>query len=111
MDDGLHWAICDTESDKEGNVSCAYLVLDATYPECCDGQPLSAQSMPRRIANLLNAEGELERLRDERIGSLSLCQAAEEWAAGRITDQDLRASVAHFQREPTVGTDHERSDV
>ena len=41
---------------------------------------------------------EIERVRDERTESLSLCLAAEEWAAGRITDQHLREQVTVYQQ-------------
>jgi len=50
----VHWALCDEESEKEGRVSCGYMVLLASYPTCSDGQPLSEQPMPKRIVELLN---------------------------------------------------------
>jgi len=53
----VHWALCDTNSEKEGKVSCAYMVLFADYPTCCDGRPLSEQTIPKRIVELLNRYG------------------------------------------------------
>lgn len=52
----MHWALNDTHSTREGKVSCCYMVLFADYPTCIDGKPLSEQSMPKRIVDLLNGD-------------------------------------------------------
>lgn len=58
MPDGsLHWALCDTDSEKEGKVSCCYMVLLADYATCSDGLPVSEQPLPKRIVTLLNRHG------------------------------------------------------
>ncbi len=51
--DGVHWALNDTESRKEGKVSCCYMVLFADYPTAIDGKPVGEQFMPALIARLL----------------------------------------------------------
>jgi len=61
LDNGTHWALCDTESDKFGRVSDLYLVLHCHYPTCIDGQPLSEQELPKRIVDLLNGDERLDR--------------------------------------------------
>ena len=33
----VHWALCDTESEKAGKCSCAYMVLLADYPRQSTG--------------------------------------------------------------------------
>ena len=57
MGSSVHWALNDTDSDKGGRVSSAYMVLAANYPLCCDGLPLSEQPLPKRIIELLNRYG------------------------------------------------------
>jgi hypothetical protein len=52
--DGVHWALNDTESRKEGKVSCCYMVLFADYPTAMDGKPVGEQFMPALIVRLLN---------------------------------------------------------
>lgn len=55
MADGVyHWALCDDESQKEGKVSCAYMVLLADNPNGIDGKPVGEQFMPARIIDALN---------------------------------------------------------
>lgn len=53
--DEVHWALRDTESTKEGKVTCAYMVLLSNYPTALDGKPVSEQFMPALIVELLNA--------------------------------------------------------
>lgn len=62
MDENVwHWALCDTESEKYGKVSCAYMVLLADYPNGMDGKPVGEQFMPARIIEALNAFEALKR--------------------------------------------------
>lgn len=53
----IHWALCDSDSAKEGLVTDHCMVLHSHYPTCCDGQPLSEQPVPKRIVELLNRYG------------------------------------------------------
>jgi len=53
----VHWALCDTESAKEGRVSCLYMILKATYRKA-DGVLVSDQPMLKRIIRLLNEDEE-----------------------------------------------------
>lgn len=52
--DSVHWALCDSVSEKEGKVSDCYMVLFADYPTAMDGRPVGKQDMLQRIADLLN---------------------------------------------------------
>jgi hypothetical protein len=49
-----HWAISDTESEKEGRVSCAAIVLRLCEPTWL-GFPFDQEPLPRRIIAALNA--------------------------------------------------------
>jgi len=53
----LHWALCDTDSEKEGRVSCAYMVLGADLSDVLRREPVSEQTIPKRIVELLNRYG------------------------------------------------------
>jgi hypothetical protein len=56
MGDGVfHWALCDNESERDGKVSCAYMVLLADYPTGMDGKPVGEQFMPKKITEALNS--------------------------------------------------------
>lgn len=69
----MHWALCDTESAKEGMVSDYNLVLHSSSPTSVDGRPLSEQEMPKRIVDLLNGdESRRQKARD-------LCEAYKRW--------------------------------
>ena len=57
----VHWALCDTESEKDGKCSCAYMVLLADYPNAIDGKPVGEQDMPALIARLLTEHYAKER--------------------------------------------------
>lgn len=57
----VHWALCDTESEKAGKCSCAYMVLLADYPNAIDGKPVGEQDMPALIARLLTEHYAKER--------------------------------------------------
>ena len=52
--DGFHWALNDTESQKEGKISCCYMVLFADYKNAADGRTVGEQDMPALIVRLLN---------------------------------------------------------
>ena len=58
--DDIHWALCDTESDKGNRVTDHHMVLYHHWPKCCDGKPLSEQAVPKRIVELLNRYGMID---------------------------------------------------
>jgi hypothetical protein len=74
-DDIWHWALCDTDSQKEGKVTCAYMVLLADYPNGVDGRPVGEQFMPKRIVDALNT---LPRLESENRALLAAHSADKE---------------------------------
>lgn len=100
--DDVHWALCDTESDKEGKVSCAYMVLRANYQNGIDGKPVGKQDMLVRIAELLNEDERTRRqLREARV-LIKQLEADRDREAAKV-DRFERAVNAHAELVALLG--------
>lgn len=101
----MHWALCDTASDKEGKVSCCYMVLLANYRNAMDGRPVGKQDMPARIAALLNGESQamasvIQLGRDNRELAVKLTQveADRDREAKKVDDLERQLAAAREER-------------
>lgn len=74
-----HWALCDTESAKEGRVSDHNLVLHSSSPTSVDGNPLSEQELPKRIVDLLNGDEVRKKKAAAVVAAWDTWSAADGW--------------------------------